>query len=706
MTFKGPDGALPPDYRLGEYRIQTVLGHGGFGITYLALDTKLNAQVAIKEYFPADLAGRDTQQFIAPRDAANAKDYQWGLDKFLEEARALARFKHNHIVRVLRFLETNGTAYMVMDYEEGESLVHYLERQGGRLDEPELLRIFLPILNGLQAVHHAGLLHLDIKPANIYLRRDGRPMLIDFGSARQATLGAADAERTALTPAYAAIEHYPDKGEQGPSTDIYSIGASMYHCVSGRQPVDAMRRYKKILRYEADPLTPATRLEVKGFSPHVLECIDWALEIHASQRPWTVLVFQKGLMGQGRAGRKPKPAAATPSDPKPAPATETGGWRAFLEQADVWKLWRWGLAGAVAIAGLVVAVAYISYDRSAPPATVAQSRAGAPDAAGKTGTEPPPPPASRWVPPDPSEAKKLQEHPAARPRVLAYTLKGHGDTVHAVAFFSGGRRVASASGDGTIRIWDTKSGTIQRILRHQQRDLGMVAASPDGRWLASAAEGDLILVRDTATGRIRGRLQGHDDRIHTLSFSADGRLLASASRDKVVILWDVERRRILHRLPRQRRPVHALAFGPDGSWLATAGADGYVRYWGTATGRKVGGFQAFRDQIRALAISPDGRWLALGGPRLLRIWDVQKARVRRNLSRAPGFVYALRYSPDGKWLYAAGSDNTLAVWDSQSGGLEREFKGHSDSVRAIALSADGRLLASGGFDRTVRVWKP
>ena len=128
MTFKGPDGALPPDYRLGEYRIQTVLGHGGFGITYLALDTKLNAQVAIKEYFPADLAGRDTQQFIAPRDTANAKDYQWGLDKFLEEARALARFKHNHIVRVLRFLETNGTAYMVMDYEEGESLVHYLKR--------------------------------------------------------------------------------------------------------------------------------------------------------------------------------------------------------------------------------------------------------------------------------------------------------------------------------------------------------------------------------------------------------------------------------------------------------------------------------------------------------------------------------------------------------------------------------------------------
>jgi serine/threonine protein kinase len=161
--------ALPATYRLGEYVIENVLGHGGFGITYLARDTKLSSQVAIKEYFPQAFALRDRQSTIMPT-TDGGENYRWGLQEFLKEARALAKFKHNHIVRVLRFLEANGTAYMVMEYEQGESLATYLTKTGGFLNEPTLLSIFLPILGGLQAVHDAGLLHLDIKPENIYLR--------------------------------------------------------------------------------------------------------------------------------------------------------------------------------------------------------------------------------------------------------------------------------------------------------------------------------------------------------------------------------------------------------------------------------------------------------------------------------------------------------------------------------------------------------
>ena len=171
--------ALPTGYQLAEYVIETILGHGGFGITYLAKDVQLGTQVAIKEYLPQDFALRKGATTIVPNPEGNTVvTYQCGLKEFLREGQALARFKHSNIVRVLRFIEANGTAYMVMEYEKGTSLSQHLKGNGARLDEAKLLRIFLPIMNGLQAVHEAGMLHLDIKPENIYLREDGTPMKV------------------------------------------------------------------------------------------------------------------------------------------------------------------------------------------------------------------------------------------------------------------------------------------------------------------------------------------------------------------------------------------------------------------------------------------------------------------------------------------------------------------------------------------------
>ena len=164
--------ALPYGYELHDYSIESVLGTGGFGITYLAHDSKLGTRVAIKEYFPQDLARRNEQMTIVPMPGAAAETFEWGRRQFLKEAQALAQFKHNNIVRVLRFLELNGTASMIMEYEQGQGLQDYIQSKG-RPDERMLLQVFLPILNGLQAVHRAGLLHLDIKPDNIYLRAQG-----------------------------------------------------------------------------------------------------------------------------------------------------------------------------------------------------------------------------------------------------------------------------------------------------------------------------------------------------------------------------------------------------------------------------------------------------------------------------------------------------------------------------------------------------
>lgn len=299
--------ALPRGQKLAEYTIERNLGQGGFGMTYLARDNSLGSQVAIKEYLPHQLAARASgkTQIVPNLDSRSAvKDYQWGLKRFLAEAQALARFKHPNIVRVLRFMEANGTAYMVMEYEKGKSLGQYLKEKNQHLDENDLTRIFLPILNGIGAVHDAGMLHLDIKPDNIYIREDGSPMLIDFGSARYSMTGHG-VDKVVLTPGYAPAEQYPGQGEQGSWTDIYAIGASMYRCIRGKRPSSGLERYQTILKLQVDPLTPAVKIGHGKYQQRILECVDWAMRANPGDRPKSARDLQDKMLGKGRPIEKP-----------------------------------------------------------------------------------------------------------------------------------------------------------------------------------------------------------------------------------------------------------------------------------------------------------------------------------------------------------------------------------------------------------------
>ncbi|MBE9516118.1 MAG: serine/threonine protein kinase [Proteobacteria bacterium] len=299
--------ALPRGQELAEYTVERNLGQGGFGMTYLARDNSLGSLVAIKEYLPHNLAARASgkTQIVPNLDSRDAvKDYQWGLKRFLAEAQALARFKHPNIVRVLRFMEANGTAYMVMEYEKGQSLGEYLKDHNQKLDESDLTRIFLPVLNGLGAIHEVGMMHLDIKPDNIYLREDGSPMLIDFGSARQSMTGHG-VDKVVLTPGYAPAEQYPGQGEQGPWTDLYAFGASMYRCIRGKRPASGLERYQTILKLQVDPLTPATKIGGGKYQKRILECIDWAMRANAKDRPKSARDLQDKMLGKGKPIAQP-----------------------------------------------------------------------------------------------------------------------------------------------------------------------------------------------------------------------------------------------------------------------------------------------------------------------------------------------------------------------------------------------------------------
>ena len=279
--------ALAVGYRLHEYRIESVLGQGGFGITYLATDVHLDARVAIKEYLPEQIAHRMADGRVSARGPRRLAHYLQGLENFLVEARTLASFRHPNIVRVARFFEANDTAYMVLEYERGQSLREWWTEHAG-MPERELLDLLVPLLHGLETVHRAGFMHRDIKPDNISVRSaDGSLVLLDFGSA--GPNGGRAGEMTLVTPGYGPPEQY-GTGEQGPWTDLYALGATLYWMLSGDKPPQAPLRL-----LAQDPMLPAVQCGTGRYSVPFLQAIDWALVPDAKQRPQSVAALRQAL---------------------------------------------------------------------------------------------------------------------------------------------------------------------------------------------------------------------------------------------------------------------------------------------------------------------------------------------------------------------------------------------------------------------------
>ena len=294
--------ALPLGSMLLEYRLESVLGSGGFGMTYLAYDTNLELKVAIKEYLPVELAVRALDGCIVPVSTGTEYNYKWGLDRFLQEARVLAKFSHPNIVTVGRYFEANSTAYMVMNYESGVSLSQMLKRLA-EPDEALLLRIMLPLLDGLHAVHMAGFLHRDIKPSNIFIRDTGVPVLLDFGAARLAIGASTHTITSILTPGYAPLEQYAKDGNQGAWTDIYSLAAVCFRAVTGDNPPDV------VTRLQNDPVLSALLGARSRFTTGFLHAINRGLDVDERKRPQSVPEWKALFTGEAYVAPPPSPLA-------------------------------------------------------------------------------------------------------------------------------------------------------------------------------------------------------------------------------------------------------------------------------------------------------------------------------------------------------------------------------------------------------------
>ena len=379
--------ALPSGYEFEGFHIEAVLGAGGFGITYKARaigEARAvggHERVAIKEYLPSGIATREPDGFsVQPVSTDDTEDYGFGLDRFRAEAAVLGRFAHPNLVRTRAFFEANGTAYLIMNFVDGESLYDLL-KPDKTLSGDELGEMIGPLLDGLAAVHAGRFLHRDIKPGNIVIQRDGAPVLIDFGAAREALGEKSQSLTSIFTPGYAPPEQYHRRGNQGPWTDIYALGATFYRCVTSERPPPAVERVMK-----DDYVSVGARAKAEH-APALLRAVDAALRVDEADRPQDVADWRRMIAGEieevsqlTRPMVGPQPPKLPPARPRKRPGARPPLSDAAPARAGggSWRRWGTTLASFAAIV-IVGTTGYYGYEQyrgqggEAEPAAVGQA---------------------------------------------------------------------------------------------------------------------------------------------------------------------------------------------------------------------------------------------------------------------------------------------------------------------------------------------
>ncbi|WP_017717697.1 WD40 repeat domain-containing serine/threonine protein kinase [Kamptonema formosum] len=728
---------LPPSTRLdsGAYEIDYALGRGGFGMTYRARHTRLQNVVAIKEYYPFAWAVRNhnTWELNVPR--ADEDAYQRGKERFLREGQILARLNHPNVVSVRDLFEERNTAYLVMELISGSTLRQELDAQpANKLPARRIAEIMGQLVPALEAVHKAGLCHLDIKPQNIMLTPEGRVVLVDFGAAKQISSPSRKSSTTRIfTEEYAAPEIRLRK-PVGPESDIFELGMTLHEMLVGELPDPGVSRM-----FLEDTWTPA------GFEEPWRSLLSAALRVKKEERPtsvrewWESAIPPQPPVKKGGLSVAPLPKGGLAEDlrgyftlpqlPQQGmvrrlgrgeinnviPLNQelvlvcAGGGAALFNMSSGKALWEIDCpasCGTLSPDGTLLALGgerdiYLWDLRSGQflrqlsghgnsVCSVAFSPDGKILASGISDKT-----VRLW---DVATGSQLRQ------------LSGHGNSVNSVAFSPDGKILASVSGDNTVRLWDVATGRELRLLSGHGNSVYSVAFSPDGTILASGNSDETVRLWDVATGSELRQLSGHKSLVWSVAFSPNGKILASGSDDNTVRLWDVATGSELRQLSGHGNPVNSVAFSPDGKILASGSFDNTVRLWNVATGSELRQLSGHGNPVNSVAFSPDGKILASGSGSILytdntvRLWDVATGSELRQLSGHESWESSVAFSPDGKILASGSYDKTVRLWDVATGSEVRQLSGHGYSVCSVAFSPDGKILASGSDDKTVRLW--
>ena len=688
-----PSGTVLVD----DYRVERVLGAGGFGVTYLASELEVDRYVTIKEYFPSDFATRNKDLEAVPRSHSSRDDYQWGLDRFIDEARALGKFDHVNIVKLYRYFKANNTAYMVLHFEEGQSLKSWLNGLGRAPRQKELDQLVGPLLDALAIIHGADFLHRDIAPDNIIIRTDGSPVLIDFGSARGEIAHHTRTISALVKPGYSPYEQYAETGKkQGPWTDIYAFAGTLYHAVTGKRPPDAPSRVIK------DELKPALDAAGSKYRDAFLKAIDRGLQLDIDSRPQTIAAWRSELLKlpdtentrwferwSGRANdknadeapltrptRKLTEIATTPLPPD-VPQPE-GGFVDFVQR-------------------LKQRNRQSDDAEAAPQSSSAERPAADPPAADIADKA-----AANQAPDErrDQQAKRLRlgwgmfaranaAHQAPTPEGIAEATADEPSEQRPVSVPERtAPRLFRKSGTGGIQAW---SG------RHLA---GLVFKLLIGIGVASA-----VVAVQNRNSKIEG------DRTGTRA--GGGTTTASATKQKD--LQDVPAREakrppnpthiLLHKFQAHDGAVTKTAFAKAGQLIVTTGADGVMKVWDTASQTLERAFELEDGPATALATRGD---LALTGHSegVIALWDLTTSNKRQSYKRNEASIWSLAFADNADRFWSASHDWTLALWETAAPSAPVQvIQGHGNAVQAIAFSPARTLLASGGADKSIKVWK-
>ncbi len=731
--------ALQPGTELvSDYRIERVLGAGGFGITYLAEELALGRHVTIKEYFPSDFAARDGGVEALPRSQDCDGDYQWGLDRFIEEAQTLARFDHKNIVRVYRYFRTNNTAYMVLSFEEGQSFKGWLKSLGRAPRQKEIDAILPPLLDALELVHKEDYLHRDIAPDNIIIRADGSPVLIDFGAARGEIAAHSRTVSALVKPGYSPYEQYAERSsQQGPWTDIYALGATLYSAVTGKRPPDAPSRIVK------DELVPTRDSALAAYRRGFLDAIDKSLALNIEARPQSVSAWRGDLLA--------------PDPPKPGWFQRAADKRRERTQAEKIPVAAGGAGNASATVPLPpppdapapqgVMLDFIeglkpAADRALPPAARAAPLRSPAEAQLASRPEAPaqaiPKPTSKAQPalterlptaaaateilPLPVKAlpaaKPKAAKPARAPRPRAVRKAGAKRRwLPLLVKLAIGAGVAAAAVElreslgtqlethGGATLASERATTLPgRQLKGHQGPVRALALADAGRTIVSIGEDQTLRVWDVAGARLVRTIE-LDHGVPT-ALAVAGRQALTAHTQGIVALWDLDRGTRLNTYKRNNADIWSLAFLPDGKTFIAGAHDWSIAIWKLDTpGDPRLVFDSHENAVQAIAAARDGTHIASGSAdKHVKLWDVAQPGLVRTYRGHRDFVTALAFRPNGQSLASAALDGTVRIWSTSSSRLQRSLDRHRGRVTALAWSPNSEWLASSGEDGLIRIY--